>query len=347
MRIFIINNASGGLMYDNRWKWVAEELQQEECVESVTVIEAVRTRDFKYNQFHSAASLSNGIIKHLSDDIDENSVIIFADARDSLAFILQEFRMRHELKFKMIGFWVDGHHYLRGDVKTRLRFVDNHDWMSKYERGLAACYDYNLITMESVLNSFKKYHNIRLVDKIMYCPLPFSNTTQYIENYVAKEDILKSDLVVLNTSPHSTHDLQIYEALQVEFKDYEFINVYNQLTTPVEYWRTLARAKVVISTNLSDSNPYSIYESMRLNCVPVLPDIPVYREMFNEDWLFPEIVLKPPYLNYIRNSEKIHEKVWNSMENYVSYNIQDEVKRIHDTYYDSTHLKKLLCSINQ
>ena len=86
---------------------------------------------------------------------------------------------------------------------------------------------------------------------------------------------------------------------------------------------------------------------MKVNCVPVLPDIPVYKEMFNEDYLYPEIVLKPPYLNYIRNREKIHEKVWNSVENYVSYDIQSELKRIHDTYYDSKHLKQLLCSLSR
>ena len=75
--------------------------------------------------------------------------------------------------------------------------------------------------------------------------------------------------------------------------------------------------------------------------------MPLYLEMFNKDWIYSGIALKPPYLNFIRNREEIVQKIWNSVENYINYSLQKEVENIKQHYYNSNDLKEVLCKLTK
>jgi glycosyltransferase involved in cell wall biosynthesis len=175
--------------------------------------------------------------------------------------------------------------------------------------------------------------------------LPFDSTLKDITNDIDTLDIHKDDIVIMNTSPESIHDIKIFDALQQEMPQFQFININDRSLTQPEYQRLLARSKVVLSLNRTDTDPYTILESMALGSIPILPDLPLYSEMFNNEWLYSNISLKPPYLNFIRNREEIIQKIWNSVENYLNYNLQNEVQEITNTYYNSKDLKQILCKL--
>jgi hypothetical protein len=341
MNIFVIDNASGGLSYDIRWQLVCDELRTLENVESVTFIKGHRNKDYMFSNFYSASTLSTNMVHHLRNYAKKGSVFIFPNARDPLTITLKEYSEAFDLDFKLIGFWNDGSFYQHGDLRTKLR-GKNYDWSDRFERSLVACYDYNLVTVESKLHTFRRIYSGRWQNKIMFCPLPFSSVVDNIRKSVADYDIVKEDLIVMNTTPDSTHDIKLFEALQKEFTSFAFINLYQANLSPAEYRKVLARAKILFSINQADSDPYYVLESMVLGCIPILPDIPIYAELYNSKWLYPNKLTRPPYINFIREGEIIREKIWNIQENYVNLNIAEETEKIIERHFSSDTFKQII-----
>jgi len=343
VKVLIIDNATGGVAYDKRWDSVQIDLIGGN-VSATGIIPGVKVKDFEYANFQILSALSKNLGWYLKDEIDDNTIVIFPDARNTLAINLHEYRMTTRKKFKIIGFWTDGIYHGDGTTRNRLRGT-NYNWSQKFERCLVECYDYNLVFLESSVAKFKHYHVKKSGNKVLQCALPFTAAINTVREEAKEFGEVKEDLVIMNTSPHDAHDLKIFEALQKEFPSYTFINAYEKDLPHKSYVKLLSRAKVVLSTCNTDSNPYSVLEAMALGCIPVLPDIPIYNEMFDNKWLYNTIILKQPYLNYIRNREQIHGQVRDAVENYTDYDLTTEVQKIHDEYFDSEQLKDIITEI--
>lgn len=344
MNVFVIDNASRGLSYDIRWQLVCEELKLFDNVDSVHFVKGHRNRDYTFNNFYSASTLSSNLIHYLRNYAVKNSVFIFPNARDPLTILLKEYSETFGLDFKLIGFWNDGSFYQHGDFRTLVR-GKNYDWSDKFERTLISCYDYNLVTIESKLNTFRRLYSGRRQNKIMFCPLPFTSVVENIKDSIADLDIVKEDLIIMNTSPNSSHEMKLFHALEKEFESFSFINLYQANLTPSEYRKVLARAKILFSANRSDSDPYFVLESIILGCIPILPDIPIYTEMYDSDWLYPSRLTKPPYLNFIREGQIIRDKIWNIQKNYLHLHIQKKTENIVETYFSSEPFKQLITNL--
>ena len=223
----------------------------------------------------------------------------------------------------------------------------NYRWSISYERCIAESFDINLIASDLIHKRFLKIYPKSIHYKFLKCSLPFDTTLTLLKAGIDDLDIAREDLIILNTTPNADHDLTLYNAFQNEFPNYEFINVNDRPLEFVEYQRLLCRAKVVISVNKTDNDPYRIVESMMLGCIPILPDIPIYQDMFNSRWLYSSIIFKPPYLNFIRNREEIFEKIRLSVDNYLNLNIEDDVDLLKNKYYNSNELKNVLCTLIQ
>lgn len=341
MNVFVVDNASGGLSHDIRWQIVCDDIRKIENVESVFFIKGHRNKDYGFTNFYNTGVLSSNIIHHLRNYAKKGSVFIFPNARDPLTLLLKEYSEAFDLDLILIGFWNDGSYYQHGDLRSKLR-GKNYDWSERFERSLVSCYDYNLVTVESKLNTFRRIYSGRWQNRIMFCPLPFSSVIQNIKDSVKEYDIIKEDLIVMNTTPGSKHDAKLFESMQHEFTDFSFINLYQASLTPSEYRKVLARAKILLSINISDCDPYFVLESMVLGCTPILPDIPIYSEMFNSKWLYPNKLTKPPYLNFIRDGEIIREKIWNIQKDYVNLRNIEETERVAEKYFNSEPLKELI-----
>lgn len=346
-KIFLVDNASHSVSEAYRWNLAFKELQKNSCEYDVIPV-TNKHLNFKYyhesNKYHSSSALSAEITYHLKTTVDENSIFLFANARDPLALLLHEYRITYNKQFKMIGYWTDSVSFAQGNLRRKIK-KSNYNWTVKYERCIADCFDVNLVASNLLLHKLKTIYPAML--NLQRCALPFDSTLQDITSDVDSLGIEKDDIIILNTSSESLHDLKIFDALQNEMPQFQFINVNDKNLTQPEYKRLLARAKAVLSLNRTDVDPYTIVESMALGAIPILPDLPLYLEMFNKDWIYSGIALKPPYLNFIRNREEIVQKIWNSVENYINYSLQKEVENIKQHYYNSNDLKEVLCKLTK
>lgn len=344
-KLFFVDNAAHTVSEQHRWTLAITELKRALTDFEVISISVGYTQFKKYhesNRYHSMSALSAELVYHLKSTVDDDSVFIFADCRDPLALLLYDYRITYNKKFKVVGYWTDSVSFAQGNLRRKIK-KSNYNWSVRYERCVADCFDVNLVSSKLLEKRLQFIYPKML--NVQQCALPFDFSLNDISVDVSDLGIEKDDIIVMNTSPESIHDLKLFNALQTELPQYQFINVNETSLTYTEYRRLLARSKAVLSLNRTDTDPYTIVESMALGCIPILPDLPLYSEMFKSDWLYSSIALKPPYLNFIRNREQITEKVWNSVENYLNYNLTEEVDIITDKYYNSIHLKNVICNL--
>jgi hypothetical protein len=344
-RVYVVDNASQSVSEAYRWNLAIQDLQLNDSLYDVIPISLNYLKFKKYhesNRIHLSTTLSSEISYHLKTTVTDNSIFLFANARDPLVTLLHEHRITYNKSFKIIGYWTDSVSFAQGNLRRKIK-KSNYSWMVKYERCLADCFDVNLVGSKLLIKKLRTIYPAML--NFQQCGLPFDSTLKDITNDIDTLDIHKDDIVIMNTSPESIHDIKIFDALQQEMPQFQFININDRSLTQPEYQRLLARSKVVLSLNRTDTDPYTILESMALGSIPILPDLPLYSEMFNNEWLYSNISLKPPYLNFIRNREEIIQKIWNSVENYLNYNLQNEVQEITNTYYNSKDLKQILCKL--
>lgn len=347
MKVFIVDNASVGVSESYRWNKVVEDLKVFRDDFQVFHIKHNHVSFHKYHEstkYYSTDALSNELLYHLKTNLDNNSVFIFANARDPLVLALHNYRIFYRKQFKIIGFWTDSIHLLQGNLRKNIHKT-NYAWSASFEKCLIDAFDYNLVPYDLLYDRLYKMFSRKVRKSLIRSPLPFDSTLKDVVNGASDQNIYKDDLIILNTSSESLVDFTLFNAIKKEFSAYEFINVNEKNMNPVEYQRILARSKVVLSLNISDADPYTIVESMALGSLPILPDLELYKEMFHEDWIYSSIIFKPPYLNFIRNREEIFEKILKCVENYVSYSIDEKYNEIVSKYYNSDKLKEILCSL--
>jgi hypothetical protein len=345
MKIFIVDNASYGVSEQHRWLSVIEDLKSVKCISAVFHIKG-KSNFHRYhaaNKYQAIDALSNELMFHLKTTVDDDSIFIFANARDALVLSLNEYRIFTKKKFKMYGYWVDSIHLTQGILFKRAD-KPHLTWIKSFEKCIIDALDLNMVPYDLLHNRMLKTYSDRVCKKITKCPLPFNSTIQQVISETKTLEIPREDIIVLNTGPEDIMDATLFRAITKEFPTYEFINIADKSLTPIEYMRLLSRAKSVISLNKADDDPYTIVESMALGCIPILPDIEIYKEMFHSDWIYSSIIFKLPYLNFIRNREEIFSKITNCVENYDNFNVKEKCDVIIDKYYNSDSLKRLLCN---
>ena len=282
-----------------------------------------------------------------------NDIVIFPNARDHVASLLHEYRIIKKLNLTLIGIWTDGTYHAESSLQARMKGknqidrVENNAWLSRLERMLISCYDYNLINVTSTVKRFSDEYKLKGNKRshVESIRLPFSNASKIIKAYVQDEGHVKEDLIAVNTTPESIFNERVYKLLQEDLPDYRFVNFHEHEFNSAEYYRLLSKAKILISFNETDANPYNVYEAMLMGCCPILPNIEIYKKMFNENWLYNKKILKPPMLNYLRMGQEIHEKIRLIENNSLYYNMEEDIKRIDEQYFNSEDLKNILNKI--
>jgi len=345
MKIFIVDNASYGVSEQHRWISVISDLKNTHCIGEVFHIKG-KSNFHRYhaaNKYQTIDALSNELMFHLKTTVDDNSIFIFANARDALVLSLNEYRILTKKKFKIFAYWVDSIHLTQGILYKRAE-KPYLTWIKSFEKCIIDALDLNMVPYDLLHNRMIKTYSDRVCKKIIKCALPFDSTLNESILEIQQFEIPREDIIVLNTGPEDIMDATLFRAITREFPTYEFINIADRYLTSIEYRRLLAKSKAVISLNKADDDPYTIVESMTLGCIPILPDIEIYKEMFHSDWIYSSIIFKLPYLNFIRNREEIFLKISNCVENYESFNIEEQCDSVIDKYYNSDNLKQILCN---
>lgn len=131
---------------------------------------------------------------------------------------------------------------------------------------------------------------------------------------------------------------EIFDDLKEMFPDYEFIKTGDLDLSKPDYYRLLAKSKFQFSCSLHENWGISVFESMFLGCVPIIPDRCSYREMYGRDLVYESI--------WTYNA-----KHWKQYKDHLKTYIMMVILQ-YDEYYDRTaerieRVKKYYCDWNR
>jgi len=112
-------------------------------------------------------------------------------------------------------------------------------------------------------------------------PFCFDELNQYKINKTKKENII---VFPHRLSPDKQPE--IFDDLKELFPDYQMIKTGDLNLNKEEYYKLLARSKFQFSAALHENWGISVFESMYLGCIPIIPDRCSYREMYGRHLVY-------------------------------------------------------------
>lgn len=111
-------------------------------------------------------------------------------------------------------------------------------------------------------------------------PLDFDGINEY------KTNAPKENLIVFNGRNVDEKQPYLFDLLQQKLPQYKYINTQKEHLSKEEYYKVLARAKVVVSFALQENFGYGIQEAVALGCIPIVPDRLAYVEQFSKEYRY-------------------------------------------------------------
>lgn len=288
---------------------------------------------YKSTQFNE---LYNDMV---SGRISQGDILIFADAWNPMAMAVKYISLVSGINVTMIGCWRDGIYDMNSKIRTGLLRKPKR-WAKSFERGLFDAYDFNCFISDIQLERFMRRYGLQDRESVRVTGLPFGLLPSVRERYTRVE---KKDIIVL---PHDAADpdqREIFLALQRHMTDITFIDCHDLNMTSDEYYSVLNRAKAVIAINLSESDPTNMYEGMLFGCVPIVPDKLIYSEIFPRKYWYPTHYTQPPFMNFVRGREFMHERIRNVFDNYDRLApSRDEICQIGELYFKNDGMINLI-----
>ena len=352
-KVFIIDNDVTGLRYTTQWTdFVPQEIRS--WGYSVDIIKGHPNPNWRlgyHNNFMSLSALYNNIGQlHQNGHIPNDAIFIIPNARTPIGLALNELRSLAsdgKRNWKIIAFWDEGIYYTYLNFKSNMyygKYKGYYDWSLKFEKFLSSCYDINLVNNEYQLEHFNRHLGNNKAN-VQLCPNPFSSLYDFAKKQPEPE---KNDIIVCITRPLSEHDSRLFFHLKDVYPQYDFIRCYEKNYDIMSHYRTLSRAKIVISHSAKEVNPFPIWEALLFGCIPLIPDSKINKLFFGYDYLFPRQLLAPPFINYVKGRHFILDKIEGYMENYADYTemLPTLAETIHNKYYSSQPLKEILCNMS-
>jgi len=359
-KVVIFDNASAAISYDDRWKSLPLNFSQDNSIFESFIISNVRkAKHIELSNIHAVNSITSELPWLLDNVIDERTLILITNADVSIVHDLHMYRLKYKKYFTLAGIWLDGMFHRDGNKRNRLRSMGN---INKHpvklsENALIKMYDLNLIPSYLDRDSFIRYYQIGRSDLegVVSIPLPFNiaadSSVALAEEYSHRsiQDQKENTILIQSHPDNGQIDDRLFLAIEQDFPQYDIINAQNVRMLKRSYMNLAIKSKFILTFNAVDVDPYMIYEAMKLGCIPIAPKLPLYSNMFkHHDWFYDPIVLRPPFINFIRNRKEILEKIRNIEENYLSYKdmLLDELEHM-TKYYDSVEfIDKLTNSIH-
>lgn len=119
-------------------------------------------------------------------------------------------------------------------------------------------------------------------DKIVVTGLPLD--FKGIDRY--KTDLPKEDIIVFNGRNVDEKQPYLFELLKQRLPQYRYINTQKERLSKDEYYKVLAKAKVVVSFALQENFGYGVQEAVALGCIPIVPNRLAYVEQFTEEYRY-------------------------------------------------------------
>lgn len=280
----------------------------------------------------------------ISNKLTKSDIIIFADAWNPNAISVKLAREKMNGKFMMIGVWRDG----MFDINSRIwetMWGKPKRWISSFEKALFWAYDYNCFFDQDTRDRFVRKHIVKVRDTAVATGFPI----QDVQRYASEINSERSDIVVL---PHDTvndEQADIFRALKRYLHQFEFIDCKQRRYSRIDYYKLLSTAKVVLAINPFEPDPTPVYEAMVFGCIPLVPNCSTYQHVFQSQYHYPAHYIQPPFLNFVRGREVLHQRLRVAINEYDSLvrQLKHDVDEITNIYFSNESFLKLLERIHE
>ena len=119
-------------------------------------------------------------------------------------------------------------------------------------------------------------------DKIVVTGLPLD--FKGIDRY--KTNSTKENIIVFNGRNVDEKQPYLFELLKQRLPQYRYINTQKEHLSKDEYYKVLAKAKVVVSFALQENFGYGVQEAVALGCIPIVPNRLAYVEQFTKEYRY-------------------------------------------------------------
>jgi len=160
------------------------------------------------------------------------------------------------------------------------------EWASPFELSLIKMFDGIFLGSEQTRQDLLKTFTIGFTDlnKLHITGLAYNSkeVEKYRIPYSKKENII--------IFPHRLHPEKqeiLFEQLKDYYKDFKFITTHRENFTKEEYYKILAKSKILYSCSLQENFGYSVLEGCSLGVVPILPfNNTCYKYMYPKEVLY-------------------------------------------------------------
>ena len=237
----------------------------------------VDTNIWKNDQISKIASLFR------AGEIKAGDKILFPDAWHTGIIQVKYMSELLDIPVEIYSIWHAGSY----DPQDFLgRKVKDKKWSYNAERSFFYASDKNFFATKFHYDLFEKEMGFgyREREKAVVCGLPFDYLEEVLKPY-CRED--KEDLILFPHRIAPEKQVDIFRDLANSMPDYKFIICQEQNLTKQEYHTLLGKSKMVFSANLQETLGISCYEGLLVNSIPFMPNRLSYKEIYDEDYLYP------------------------------------------------------------
>lgn len=295
--------------------------------------------------FYKTTQFENIYEEFIAEGVSQGDIFIFTDAWNPTVISVKYISEIMGMDLHTIGLWRDGIYDVNSKIRTGLLRRPK-DWAKTVERALYKVYDVNCFITPIQKKRFLTRYGLKDSDTSIVTGLPYSGVRMIKDTLPIVE---KEDIIVL---PHDAIDAEqrdIFKALRNYLKGYTFVDAHELRLTDGEYYSLLNRAKAVLAINLSETDPTHIYEALMFECVPIIPDRLIYKDVFPERYQYPSSYTHPPFLNFVRGREYMHERVKMAIDNYDTYvpHMREDFLDIENKFFNTNHFIQVINSLTK
>jgi len=238
--------------------------------------------------------------------IQENDKFLFYDAWHYGIIALKYMSDLNNIPVSIYGIWHAGS-YDRNDLLGK--FYKNYNY---FEKSIFNILKKSFVATEYHKEMVLKEFNYEFEKKVIITGLPFK-----FEDLDKYKNIKKEDIIIFPHRMSKEKQPEILKDLEKELNEIgikcNFCQEKNYKKD--EYYRELAKSKLLFSANLQETWGIGTFEGLYLNVLPILPNRLSYEEMYYRIFRYPSN-WTTDFISYLKNKKKLLDFIKKLFLNY-------------------------------
>ena len=318
MTVWILELEPVQTRYTEQWQWHISEMLKERGIAYQRIVGAEdipsATTEGAFLNFGGTNIFKSSQIETLSrhftnGEVKDGDAVLVTDAWNPGVLQVRYMADLLGIDVKIHAIWHAGS-YDPQDFLGRL--IENKEWSYNAERAFFHACDHNYFATQFHIDLFKETLGIEGHDeKIHRSGLPFEYLPDLLSKWAGKE---KRNLILFPHRIAPEKQPEIFDDLEAEMPEYQWVTCQRQSLTKDEYHYLLAKAKIVFSANLQETLGISAYEGALLGAMPFVPDRLSYQEMYPDIFKYPSEWTES-WEAYQQNKGRLKRAIRNYMDN--------------------------------